>query len=509
MSSAVSINDKNYLTKTNRISFAVAGFGQNLIIGVVNSYILFFYTDIFLLGAAPAGILMIVARIWDALNDPIMGTIVDKTRTRFGKMRPYILASAIPLAINTALLFVVPTGLSAAGKIAYAYITYILWGMIYTMCDVPFWGLASAMTPNPKERIKFISQSRLVHSIGGTLPMLIIPLMTGLVGNEKGYTLAGITIGIVGGALFLFAFFGTKERTFSKGKAPTLKQCFKYLKINKPLRVVVIANLMAFLRELPVAAGMYVSTYIIKKLTISIGSFSIDLNGAILNTLLLIGWGASGFLGMILTPAICKKLNYKQIFFIFSIIGSASATALYFIGANFWAIFVCLFVCGMPFGIISNCNYAMIADSVEYVEWKTGKRTEGVTVSFQTLMNKLKTALQVGTVSLALIFIGFVQPIEVDGKLITQPQSDMTLNGFFLLITILPAIGWLLGIIPMMFYSFIGKERQAAHLALSERRMRIDAIKESRLRGDNKYESYFFSESVPERLKEDLFLEED
>ncbi len=102
------INEKKHLTKFNIFSFVTAGFGQNLIIGIVNSFILFFYTDIFLLSASTAGILMIVARIWDALNDPIMGAIVDKTKSRWGKMRPYLLFIPLPLAISTAMLFLVP-----------------------------------------------------------------------------------------------------------------------------------------------------------------------------------------------------------------------------------------------------------------------------------------------------------------------------------------------------------------------------------------------------------------
>ncbi len=148
------INDKNYLTRKNKVSFAVSGFGQNLIISVVNSYILYFYTDVYLLGAAHAGILMIVARIWDAFDDPVMGTLIDKTRTRFGKMRPYLLFGTVPLAISTAALFIIPNGMGETFKIVYAYATYLVWGIVYTVCDVPFWGLASAMTPNPKERIK-------------------------------------------------------------------------------------------------------------------------------------------------------------------------------------------------------------------------------------------------------------------------------------------------------------------------------------------------------------------
>lgn len=462
--------DKLYLTKTNRVSFAVSGFGQNLIIGFVNSYILFFYTDVFLIGAAPAGILMMVARIWDAANDPVMGTIVDRTRSKWGKMRPYILFVTLPLALSTAALFIVPSGMGQTGKIIYAYITYILWGMIYTICDVPFWGLASAMTPNPKERIAFISTSRLVHSIGGVLPMLLVPVFIGAFGNKNGYTYAGIAIGIIGAALFSLAFFGTEERSQSKDKAPTLRECFGFLKINRPLQCVVGANVLGFMRAIPIVAGMYIATYLLGEQTIGMFGKSFTINGAALNTLLLVGWGVSGYLGMILTPKICSKFNFRQIYYIASVVGTTACVALFFMEKNLANIFVCMLVIGFPFGVVSNINYSMIADSVDYVEWKTGKRSEGVTVSFQTLMNKTMTALQSGMVSLVLIASKFVQPLKIGEELVAQPQSSTTFNGLIMLITLLPALGWVLSAIPMRYYTFIGDERITAHREILQRR---------------------------------------
>ena len=471
--------DKTYLTGLNKFSFAFAGFGQNLIIGFVNSYILYFYTDIFLIGAAPAGILMLVARFWDAANDPIMGTIVDKTRSKWGKMRPYIIFSALPLALSTAALFIVPTGLGQTGRIVYAYITYILWGMVYTICDVPFWGLASAMTPNPKERISFISTSRLVHSIGGVLPMVIVPLSVGLFGDKKAYTYAGAAIGLFGGALFTLAFFGTEERSQSKDKSPTLRECLSYLKINKPLRYVVSANVLGFMRDIPVVAGMYIAVYVLGEQTLTFFGKSITLNGAALNTALVAGWGISGYIGMILTPKICEKINYKQIYYYFATIGALASLALFFLPKTFFSVFITLFICGLPYGVVANVNYSMIADSVDYVEWKTGRRTEGVTVSFQTLMNKTMTALQTSAVSLMLIIIGFAQPLEVAGELLPQAQSAKAIKGLIFLITLLPALGWLISIIPMRHYSFVGEERQRAHREIIERRARLGQSSES------------------------------
>jgi sugar (glycoside-pentoside-hexuronide) transporter len=450
------INDRKYLTKFNTASFALAGFGQNLIIGLVNSFIMFFYTNVFLLGAAATGTLMIVARIWDAFDDPLMGTMIDKTNSRWGKMRPYLLVTPIPLAVSTALLFFVPK-VDYVWKVVYAYVTYLSWGMIYTVCDVPFWGLASVMTPNPKERISFISFSRLFHSVGGALPIVLVPAFVALMGgNEKGYLTAGIFVGVLGGLLFSLSFFGTKERCTIEKNSSTLRESLRYLKINKPLLCVVSANVLGFMRALPVVSSLYVATYI--------------LGDSALNIVIVGGWGVTGYLGMLFTPLICKKFNYRQIYYIAAALGIFSSMLLFVLGKNIYAITICLALCGFPYGVAANINYAMIADSVEYVEWKTGKRTEGVTVSLQTLMNKLMTALQIGLVSILLVVIKFVEPIKVGDELITLPQTPFALNGFFFTITVLPAIGWALSTIPMRFYSFIGKERQQAHIELGERR---------------------------------------
>jgi len=341
--------------------------------------------------------------------------------------------------------------------------------------DVPFWGLASAMTPNPTERISFISTSRLVHSIGGALPMVIGPAFISALGDKRGYTAAGVSIAVFGGALFTLAFFGTEERSKSIDKSPTLKECVGFLKINKPLQCVVGANVLGFMRSVPIVAGMYVATYVLGEQTISIVGKDITLNGATLNTVLIAGWGVSGYLGMIFTPKICSRLNYRQINYFSSAVGVAASVALFFIPKNVAAIFSVMLIVGFPNGIVSNINYSMIADSVDYVEWKTGKRTEGITVSFQTLMNKTMTALQSSLVSLVLIFVNFVEPVEVAGELVPQPQTSSTLNGFILMFTLIPAAGWLISAFVMKYYTFIGEERRRAHEEIVLRRTGLTA----------------------------------
>ncbi|MGI6701781.1 MAG: MFS transporter [Christensenellales bacterium] len=449
--------DKKYLTKFNVFSFSASGFGQNLIIGVVNSFILYFYTDIFLIPASAVTALMFSARVFDALNDPVMGNIVDKTRTKYGKLRPYLIATVLPLAIITSLLFLSPD-FSLKGKIVYAYITYFAFGIIYTVCDVPFWGMASAMTPNPKERIWFISFSRLFHSIGGALPIVIVPLFVKLAGDniKAGYSIAGIVIGCVGAALFSLAFFGTKERCNLDEKKPSLKENFKFFLINKPLQIVVISNVLGFARAMAIVASLYIATYL--------------LNNQDMNMFILGAWGVAGYIGMIITPKLASKFNYRQMYLLSAGIAITALLALYFIGYNKWSVCICLAVAGLPYGIVTNINYAMIADSVDYVEWKTGKRTEGISISFQTLMNKLMTALQVTAVSWILVLIAFVQPVEINKEIIIQHQSEKTLNGMFMMITILPVIGWILSVIPMQFYDFTGEKRKTAHMEIIRKR---------------------------------------
>jgi len=206
-----------------------------------------------------------------------------------------------------------------------------------------------------------------------------------------------------------------------------------------------------------IVASMYVATYL--------------LNNANMNMFMIGAWGVTGYLGMILTPSLAKKYNYRQLYYLSAVVAIAACAALYFLGyTNQYAIFICMAVAGFPYGVVSNINYAMIADSVDYVEWKTGKRTEGVSISFQTLMNKLMTALQVTTVSFLLYLIKFVQPKEINDIIVIQPQTDLTLNGIFLMITLLPILGWILCTIPMRYYDFIGDIRKRAHIELMERR---------------------------------------
>lgn len=449
--------DKSYLTKKEVFSFAASGFGQNMIIGVVNSFMLYFYTDIFLIPTVMVMTLMFVARIWDALLTPIIGNFVDKTRTKWGKLKPYLFVSILPLAIITILLFSAPN-FSVSGKLIYAYITYLLFGIIYTISDVPYWGLASAMTPNPKERTWFISFSRTFHFIGNGLPVAIVPVVVWLMHDnlKKGYFVSGVLIGIIGAGLFTLSVFGTKERCAVDQKKPTVKENLKYFLINKPLHKVFIANILGFGQGLSVLASLYIATYL--------------MGDANYNVIVVAATGVSGYFGMTLTPKLVKKFNYKQLYLLCAAVGIFAFVILFFIGYNPYSLIICLFISGFPLGIVGNINFAMIADSIDYVEWKTGKRTEGVSISMQSLMIKLISALQVTFVALILSVIAFVQPKEINDVIVIQVQSAETLQNLFRAIVFTPIVGWIVGALVMSSYDFIGERRQQAHVELSAMR---------------------------------------
>ncbi|MDD4316515.1 MAG: MFS transporter [Clostridia bacterium] len=459
--------DNKYLTKRDKFSFAASGFGQNMIIGVVNSFMLYFYTDIFLIPTIAVTTLMFVARIWDAALTPFVGNIIDKTRTRRGKLKPYLFATIVPLGVITVLLFYAPN-ISPSGKLIYAYITYLAFGLIYTFSDVPYWGLASAMTPDPKERTAFISFSRTFHFIGNGLPVALVPIFVFLAKNnlKTGYLLTGLFIGIAGAALFSLAATGTTERCHVDEKKPTVKENLRYFMVNKPLQLVFVANILGFGQGLSVLASMYIATYL--------------LGDATFNVLVVAATGVSGYIGMLLTPKLLKKLDYRQLYLACSVVGAASFVLMLLLGQNIYSIIGCLFISGFPLGIIGNINFSMIADSIDYVEWKTGKRTEGISISVQSLMIKLISAFQVTFVALILSLISFKQPIEIDHKIIIQQQSAGTLTNLFRFLVFTPIASWILGAAVMFFYDFVGEKRQLAQAELSEMRAKRDgAVTES------------------------------
>ena len=207
------VTGKTYIGKVEKTGFVFAALGQGAMYAMMTSWLNRFYTDVLGLELLFVMGLMWGARIVFALGDPIMGALVDRTRTRFGKMRQYLLFSPFIVSVLSVFLFV-DFGLDMTGKMIYASVTYIVWGIAYAVCDVPFWGLPYAMTPNVGERNKFLSLARTLNSIGGALPIAVVALLISdsILGLRNGLLAGAIIFAAVAVVPFSLTAFYTRER---------------------------------------------------------------------------------------------------------------------------------------------------------------------------------------------------------------------------------------------------------------------------------------------------------
>lgn len=451
-----------YLTTKERLSFTVAAFGRSGIYTLMSMFVLRFFTDAVGISSIAAGYIILAGRIFDAANDPLMGFIVDRTRSKWGKMRPYLLYSPIPIAITTILLFTAPDFQSMTAKVAYAAVTYILWGIAFTIQDVPFWGLSAVITPDENERTSFISTARLGSTAGGILPTLILPIFIAdsAFGLTKGFFIGAVIFAVLGAALSSLAFFNTTERVENVQKEKfTFKETVSLIVHNKVLLIVVASAILGSTMVMANVSASYIYNYLIEDSGI--------IPQGILLTAMTVAIGAGMIPPMIFLPMLRKKFDLKTIYIFSSLFGIISHVALWFFGySNIYVLLVCFVFMGIPLGVYNVITYALIADSVDYIEWKTGKRSEGICFAFQTFLSKVTAGIATFATSVVLTVTEFKQPIND----IVQQQSELTKNGLFFMITLLPAIGFALTIIPMLFNDYTGENKKSIQRELAERR---------------------------------------
>jgi len=428
------------IPKKEKLSFALAGLGQNMIYNFSSAYIIIFYTDFLKLLPTAVGTLMLVARVWDAINDPIMGSIVDKTQTRFGKLRPYLLAVPIPMIVFTILTFTA-FDMSYTLRLFYAYTTYIIWGMIYTISDVPYWGLSAAISNDPKERLSVISLARIFSNIGLAIAIVVPPIIIAAFdGAKTGYTIGAIVMSVVGGTLFFLAFFNTKERVVSTSSNQSMLKNLSLLKHNKPLLYLQISRIFGSLRMGLAAAGTYFAKY-------NLGN---ELYFSLLGGILIVS-----MIGAItITPILTRKFSKKQLYQYSLLLGVIAHTLMFVLGYNNLVIlFVLLFFAGFSMGVNDVIMYSMVTDSIVYLQSKTHHRLEGLSFSFHTFTTKLQTAISAFIIGIVLQVFGFAENVA---------QSDRSLFGIFLLLSLLPAISSLISMIPMRKYELSEQLHQEA-----------------------------------------------
>ena len=385
----------------DKVGYALGDFGCSVFFAFVSSYLMVFYTDVLGISAAAVGTLFVVARIWDAINDPIMEVLEDKVGTgKHGKFRPYVVRFGLPMLVVGILAFTAIPGLPDNLKLPYAYVTYILYGMLYTAVNIPYGSLASVMSNDPNERTALSTFRNLGSMAGNMLVMIMVPKIIfnaqGAV-TAEGFTTCAIILAVVSIISLVLNFRLTRERVVHKtvekktGMGGTLKALFK----NRAFVGVALAS-FTMMGAMLTVSGMNVylfKDYFKEPSLTALGSMI-----GIVSSLIIIPFAGP----------IVKKLGKKEACVAGGMFTAAIYLIMFFIPNLTAAMYIGLsFVGGFGTGLINTLVWALVSDAIDYQEYISGERNEGTVYSSYSLARKLAQAISGGIGGFALSFLGY------------------------------------------------------------------------------------------------------
>ena len=485
--------EQNYIPKKEKLAFSIGALGQGMIYAMMSSYISDYYLNVLQLAPMFVLLLMLLARVWDAINDPLMGVIVDRRTTKWGKMKPYILFAALPIGVFTILMYLSPD-LSKVQLAVYSAIVYVLWGMIYTMADVPFWSLPNVMTPNAQERSSTISLGRTFNGVGSAVPEvlflvigLILPRILGasdgLQYNKTKYLIMAIVTVVFGLALYSRSYFYVKERVVIpdvkpvKGEPSRLSRIFKC----KPLMLVILMGVLSSGRYMVQAAAVHVARYSfyigpdLSTLNEVERVAAIEASVSTVKTIFQVCAIVGMFGAMLFMPVLMKHFDYKKIVITTCIAGFVASIGTALIGWFTMSLYICIpfiLISCIPLGVLNVISYAMIGDCLDYMELKTGFRDNALGSACQGFVNKLGNALATSGIVVMYMFIG-LQPEKMLSNDVIMAATDLAMNqrfAMFSLVSIIPGLSLLLCAVPMFFYKISGKEKIRMEEQLAQQR---------------------------------------
>ncbi|HEY9187617.1 MAG TPA: MFS transporter [Ignavibacteria bacterium] len=489
------------LSFKEKIGYSFGDAAANFVFQTMLIFQLGFYTDVFHISAAAAGTLLLVGRVWDAIFDPFMGVIADKTNTKWGKFRPWILWSAIPYALIFVLAFTTPN-FNYTGKLIYAYITYILLMTLYSVNNLPYSALSGVMTADVNERTTLSSYRFIFAMIAAFIVQgLTLPLVSKLGGGDNtiGWTYTISIFAFLSIIFFVITFLTTRERIKpDPAQKSNPKEDFKNLLKNKPWISMFILTLFLFITlALWGSAMFYYFTYYISKADLfnSLNSWGLVIPSGTIN----LSWWDSvlSAFGLIIVG---DKSNVTSVGFslfnmsgqLFTIIGVLCSKWLsskfgkrnvYLVGLLFTSIFTALFIFipsdsintiyflnilkSLAYGPTIPLLWAMMGDVADYTEWVTGRRVTGIV--FSAIVFALKAGLGLGGA-----LCGWL--LSLYGYIPNVIQSDTALTGIKLTASIYPAITFFVGVIALFFYSISKKLNLQIQDELLERRKKFSSV---------------------------------
>ncbi|MDR2434882.1 MAG: MFS transporter [Treponema sp.] len=438
----------------SKFAYGASDLASNLSFGAIGSFLMIYYTDVVHIPAAAVGMMFLVTRIWDAITDPLMGMLIDKTHTRWGKSRPYFLWMCLPLAIMMVLTYSVPARLSESGKLAYVYLTFMLLTMVYTAINIPVTAILPRLTADLEERTVY----GVFRGIGGLAGNVIVmaatvPLAAALGPGEpaKGYRLTMTVYAVIALLLFLFVFCSLKELSFDEGKNAKLKltESIGAAKGNLPWLIILAVG---FLLQMHVAMRSAALVYYCKYVLQNEGLVPV------VGMLMLIM-----VFPMLLLPAISGRIGKRNTVIMGGCI-SAVGFLIIWLGGTAIPVFLVgniLSIIGLSFAL--GLLFVLIADTVDYGEYKNGVHSEGFLSAAASFGQKMGVGL--GGAAAAFVLGMGAYSGEAD---VQTPSAIRAIQCNYIF---LPLTGFVLVIILMCFYN-LDKTAPRMMAELEERRRR-------------------------------------
>ena len=456
------MEEKQKLGGREKFAYGIGAVGKDMVYMLSASYVLYYYQDIMGVSAVAMGMILFIARIFDAFNDPIMGIVVAKTRTKWGKFRPWLFVGTVTNAIVLYLMFAAPPALTGSGLVAYAAVTYILWGVTYTMMDIPYWSVIPAFTKSGKERENLSALARSCAGVGSALITSITVLSVSALGNlaggktaseaeRLGYRYCALLIAVLFMVFITITCLNIKEKSSVDMQTATVREMFGALFRNDQAMTMVVAIVM-------INTALYITSnrviYFFKY------DFSPEVwqsNYTLFNTF----GGAFQILAMmVLFPLLRKFMNTLKLFYVsfsMAFAGYLVLLAITFSGSsNVYLLLIPAFLIMSAIGMLNVIITVFLANTVDYGEWKNYRRDESVIFSMQTFVVKLASGIAALLASVVIAAF-HIRKDETDEVLHAIASSDRM--GLRMCMTLIPIAALLIGLAVFKHHYILNEEK--------------------------------------------------
>ncbi len=438
------------LGKSQYFGYAAGDAANNLTFSTVSAFLLIYYTDVAGISAATAGTLFLIVRVWGGVSDLIAGARIDKTSTRWGRFRPYILFGALPLMLLLIAVFSIPSGLSATGRVIWAFASYALFQVVYSFVNIPYGSLAAAMTQDTGERARLATS----RSVAASLTILVIafvvsPQIEGAENLQRTLTITTACFAVVGVALYMWCFRTSRETVHRDAETVGLRRTLGMLRRNRPLIILCIATLVLL-------GGMF------SLQTVAVYYARDVLGDATLYIWLTVVQTAGMLIAAAIVPKLVEAIGKKRTFVLAGITGAVVALGVVFAPASNPILGIAAYgLLGVPLGLITTLIWALQADTVDYGKWKSGVRAEGASYSVLSFMRKAGQGVGGAAAAFTIGGGGYISGADV--------QSDSAVNAVRFAAGGVPLITLLVAGLVMLVYPLTEKVYRRVIAEMDER----------------------------------------